>query len=205
MKSCSNPEALHVVCDICRKAFVNKSSLKRHMKVHNRDQTKETFKCNECGISFSAKHKMKLHNISKHELSPTPVIGGYNCPIEGCDFTHVKEAFVKAHVTILHNTKIKLSCSICPYKCHSRSRLAKHMSSVHIVTSDDLMVMDETPEISDTLTVDTVVSLDLDEIGDMFNLDGNLRDQNIGPLGEIESFLATTGESYEKIVEFNNM
>ena len=83
--------------------------------------------------------------------------------------------------------------------------MAKHMSSVHIVTSDDLMVMDETPEISDTLTVDTVVSLDLDEIGDLFNLDGNLRDQNIGPLGEIESFLATTGESYEKIVEFNNM
>ena len=83
--------------------------------------------------------------------------------------------------------------------------MAKHMSSVHIVTSDDLMVMDETPEISDTLTVDTVVSLDLDEIGDMFNLDGNLRDQNIGPLGEIEAFLAITGESYEKIVEFNNM
>ena len=207
IRSCRDPEKLRFVCDICLKAFVNKSSVKRHMTVHIRDKTKETFRCDVCEITFSTKHKMKFHNISKHGLAPTPVIGDYNCPIEGCDFKHVKEAFVKAHVTLLHKTKNKLNCSICPFQCYSRSGMAKHMTSVHIVSSSDIMVLDEMPGSSDTHTVDTLVSLDLDEIADMFDLEGNLRDHNIDGLGEIESLLGMTGESqsYEKIVEFNDM
>ena len=147
--SCSGLDKLLkiVTCSICKKGFSDKRSLQRHVKViHAEKPAKESYNCAECDISFCSKQKMQLHNSAKHEniasLSHLRGDADKSCPVNGCDFYHSKLSFLKAHMTRFHSVKVKINCSICPFKCYSKSGMVKHQKATHVVSSRELAPSD---------------------------------------------------------------
>ena len=112
------------------------------------------FQCVDCDIVFSTKNKLKVHNQNKHGLEVnTEDIK--RCSMEGCDFKHSKESFLKAHVTRFHASKEIHQCNICPFQCFSPSGMYKHLRSVHTVSTTD-SIEAETGESSKKDSVDLV-------------------------------------------------
>ena len=121
-----------VVCSLCKKSLSDKNSLVRHMRVvHN--PLKETYQCDTCEEILPSKRHLKAHNLSKHEQGDSVS----RCTVEGCNFEHKRASFVKAHMTRVHTDGGRIKCPICPFQCHSKSGMIKHMKSVHSVSSDD--------------------------------------------------------------------
>ena len=148
-QSCSGLDKLLkvVTCSICKKGFSDKRSLQRHVKaIHAEKPAKVSYNCAECDISFCSKQKMQLHNSAKHgNIAPLSHLRGdadQSCPVNGCDFYHSKLSFLKAHMTRFHSVKVKINCSICPFKCYSKSGMVKHQKATHMVSSSELAPSD---------------------------------------------------------------
>ena len=152
-----------VHCDVCKKPLADERSLKRHMNTHNNPKPKEIYHCVECNVTFSKKNKLKVHNEKKHGQVLATLGDAKKCLVEGCDFEHVKESFMKAHMTRVHDTKEKVTCNLCTFQCYSSSGMKKHMRSIHEVSSSDTAIDPEAEESSNT----EMVNVDLEE-----NIDG---------------------------------
>ena len=42
-------------------------------------------------------------------------------------------------MTRFHGGKVYLNCSICPFKCYSKSGMVKHQKAIHVVSSSELV------------------------------------------------------------------
>ena len=181
------------------------------------------FQCDDCEVICSTKNKLKVHNHDKHGVGKNTEDNSFRmCSIEGCDFKHLKESFLKAHMTRFHASKELNQCKICPFNCFSPSGMYKHLRTVHTVSTTD-RIEAETGDSSDKDFVDlvnteadlvnpvNVSSIDLFDLVNTSSVESSNAFDNIDMLlGRDYSFensrLSVEGESViEKTISFADM
>ncbi|OMJ68239.1 hypothetical protein SteCoe_34366 [Stentor coeruleus] len=80
-------------CNVCAKAFKEKSKLMRHMLVHTGEKP---FPCEFCGKCFSVDYNLRTHIRIHTGEKP------FQCNIEGCVKSFTQSGNLKAHVTTKH-------------------------------------------------------------------------------------------------------
>ncbi len=102
-------------CPICKKEF-HKGNMKGHMKTHS----DETFKCSQCPavVKYLALHINMVHNSAALE----------KCPI--CNKEMHKHR-IKKHIETHSAVRETFACNKCPATLSSKSKLRRHMATVH--------------------------------------------------------------------------
>lgn len=132
-------------CDICKKAFTCKKSLKRHMPVHTKEKP---FKCDICAKSFPRRSSLNTHihthfndrRFSCEECSQRfhqkiglqrhMLIHSGQKPFE-CEYCLKKfstKGSLDIHV-VTHTNEGKFRCSRCSKSFHIEAQLKRHMIS----------------------------------------------------------------------------
>ena len=160
-----------------------------------------------------------MHNNNKHGLEKNTEDDSFKkCSIEGCDFKHLKESFVKAHMTRFHASKEINQCNICPFQCFSSSGIYKHLKTVHTVSNTE-RIEAETGGSSNKDSVDLVnseadvvnpVNVSSLDLFDLVNTDSvessNSLDLLLGRDNSFEDRLSVGREvGYEKTISFHDM
>ncbi|XP_067144744.1 zinc finger protein 271-like [Centruroides vittatus] len=113
-----HPKRLPYQCNICKRTYVNSSSLERHLLAY-KDQIH--FFCDVCKRNFTSKVEFQTHQKSAH--SPG---GMYKCEI--CNKTFRREIDLNRHMKINPDLSVK-KCDVCDKKFCSFITLKVHMKS----------------------------------------------------------------------------
>ncbi|KAJ4442331.1 zinc finger protein 235-like isoform X2 [Periplaneta americana] len=105
-------------CDVCRKSFPAKSSLKSHERLHRNEKA---FKCDVCDKFFS-----HLSNLRTHERLHT---GEKPFKCDFCGKSFANSSNLKAHER-LHTGEKPFQCDVCGM-CFSQSSSQKRHKLVH--------------------------------------------------------------------------
>ena len=114
-------------CEICKKAFITPSKLKRHTSaVHNslRNNYNKCNKCDLCGKVFSRLQHLKTHISCVHEGQKM-----YKC--DWCDKAFGQSEHLKTHVRIVHEGIKNYQCTYCSYAGGTAQNLRSHISRIH--------------------------------------------------------------------------
>ena len=87
-------------CKICMKAFTNNFNLKRHVKIHERDD--KEWKCTKCTKGFSTQKQLEMHSVREH-----PGFKRFKCSV--CKECFAKKAGYETHMMQHINDKVKQS------------------------------------------------------------------------------------------------
>ncbi|GFW75484.1 zinc finger and SCAN domain-containing protein 5B [Trichonephila clavipes] len=75
------------VCPLCGRAFVQRSGLRTHFRIHTKERP---FACGECDERFSYKHVLRDHQLLHAGIKP------YSCPY--CKKGFVQQSNMKLHL-----------------------------------------------------------------------------------------------------------
>ncbi|KAM7350356.1 uncharacterized protein ACRADG_008966 [Cochliomyia hominivorax] len=107
-------------CNVCHKAFINKTVLRIHMETH---ETNLTHMCRECGKGFPSEQRRNLHEKSVHNADRI---------CDQCGKTlHGPYALKKHLLEHAGVQKRKWPCDICGAELHSHSSLKRHKLITH--------------------------------------------------------------------------
>lgn len=118
-------------CDICKKLFVEKSSLRRHISTIHADfkpgsrvvqnNIKQQYSCFKCGKVFKSHAKYVMHQ----EMHGNP---NYEC--EMCGKVYAGRSHLKIHQRI-HTGEKPYVCTICNMKFAFKHVLKSHQARIH--------------------------------------------------------------------------
>lgn len=119
---------LHVqqprLCLVCGIFCSSATSLSRHMKLHNSDETKSQHLCTICGKGFKIRQYLLRHNRKEHQLwadNQQPI-----CQICGAYFD--KKSLLHAHMkTHPFEETRNFICTICNHAARNAYNLRRHM------------------------------------------------------------------------------
>ncbi|XP_023314779.1 zinc finger protein 761-like [Trichogramma pretiosum] len=126
-------------CDICKKRYTEKSSVKRHigkihmgkkcaqkskLKAHKNKKTSHA--CGTCGKTFTHRASLKLHISSRHE--------GVKHKCGTCGSTFTTKSSLQKHIDALHNG-IGPKCELCGKKYSKKDELKRHVEADHYGTT----------------------------------------------------------------------
>lgn len=141
-KTCSNSNSLYVhqkwahfkpkyECEICKRRMVTQENLDQHILLQH--ERRESFMCEECGKSFTEKHRLKQHMMTHTGDRP------YDCHI--CGKAFARRTAYRQHL-LIHTGKRPYICDICGKAftqkpgliCHRKSHPGVHppLPVVHI-------------------------------------------------------------------------
>eukprot|EP00088_Acartia_fossae_P045107 TRINITY_DN4828_c0_g1_i1.p1 TRINITY_DN4828_c0_g1~~TRINITY_DN4828_c0_g1_i1.p1 ORF type:complete len:540 (+),score=53.56 TRINITY_DN4828_c0_g1_i1:49-1668(+) len=109
----SNDIRIMLLCDVCKKVFQDKETLKSHELIcHQKQQSEKEkpFECNICQKRFQHKYDMNVHK-ERHSATPN-----YPCTEEGCGKRFYTKTDMKRHVKVSHEKQYAGSCHICGRK-----------------------------------------------------------------------------------------
>lgn len=154
-------------CSICKRKFIQKEILKRHLMTHTGEKP---FKCSQCSKSFILKEALRQHINRNHTENPTPEM--HKCPfcpkvsISNCTCIHtitliqcivlsnqscdqlkysIKSILFQSfcHSSglsrhLLIHAGRTFQCLYCHKKFNDKSALKRHTTSIHNITNNKL-------------------------------------------------------------------
>ena len=105
-------------CEKCRKQFIRKDYLKRHIEVIHNGIKK--FKCGKCDKTFSDNYHMKIHIDIVH-------YGVFNFKCDKCSKQFTRKYYLKKHTEVVHNGIKRFKCEKCKKTFSQISNLKRHV------------------------------------------------------------------------------
>ena len=106
-------------CNVCKKSYLRKYALSRHIKtVHDGKR----FECKNCNRSFTNPRSLKAHQLAVHEGKV------FECDI--CNQIYVLPKSLREHRSVVHNGK-KYECETCNQIFTRSANLKRHELAVH--------------------------------------------------------------------------
>ena len=108
-------------CEVCKKPFVDKAEMKRHMVIHS---DLRPYKCDTCGAAFKRKGVLNAH-ISRHGNL-------FNITKEECTICGQKLKFkhyLKKHMEIHDPNRPSFKCHVCGKVVATKKSLRRHMEN----------------------------------------------------------------------------
>ena len=116
-------------CSLCNYASVRKAVLRSHIERVHKQMKK--FRCAKCNYKSYEKRDLTFHENSFHKKK-------FNIKCKLCRFSCLSFARLrshkKTHLPILH-------CALCHYQCKYWSFLQKHITKVHNVELDTIVLV----------------------------------------------------------------
>ena len=106
------------LCELCQKKFDRKSTLNRHVLVH---QDIKRFQCDKCDYNTVTKQ-----NLGKHYNLFHTGVRPFEC--DECDYSTIDRVSLGRH-KMLHTGEKPFSCTQCNYKARQGVHLTRHMLS----------------------------------------------------------------------------
>ena len=134
-------DALHVkglrfACDVCDKAFSQKSALIRHSRTHTGERP---FECSECELKFGDVTTLRRHLAQIHNVPPGSRMKTEPFPCDICGKELRTKYSRKLHVRAVHQgiTKLpkKCLCTLCGKICRNVTVLKEHQNKYHLHVS----------------------------------------------------------------------
>ena len=140
------------VCDVCEKAYTNKSGLVFHQRVAHSDtyqhykcpqcpkmfkykgtipkhiavfHSNETCVCDQCGLSFKHKDKLRIHRVQVHTEN-----GGKNIPCTDCDMKFRLKSHMRSHYKSKHLDERNHPCTYCEKTFKVAKNLREHIQNI---------------------------------------------------------------------------
>ena len=114
----------NVVCPICGKTFKTQACLRSHKRVHNPTY----LHCDICGRSYTQKPELVKHIKIFHYQ-----IRDHSCEI--CSATFGSRGHLLAHKVTHQSTKTS-ACGLCTLSFHTRAKLERHMVRIDDIYSN---------------------------------------------------------------------
>lgn len=136
------------MCEICKKEFIKKNSLRRHIVTAHLRKSKskpdegwvqKTFLCQVEGCTFDTNHP---HNLKRHSMKahidgmPKPSKIMHKCSQCHKKFSDIRN--LRFHMRKIHNTgdlvlEIKRRCPLCPFTSteHEKTKIHAHFENDH--------------------------------------------------------------------------
>ena len=137
-------------CDLCKKSFDNKETLKRHKETHSRGD----FKCEDCDKTFSTLYSRSCHRKTHHRMiqseagfmmldieqmantahDPGP---RHKCPERGCDYVADRKDRLNQHILNRHKSvpsprkAYRCDGDGCTYTTSHSSHFRVHLLTCH--------------------------------------------------------------------------
>ncbi|XP_014292647.1 zinc finger protein 341 isoform X2 [Halyomorpha halys] len=113
----SHNEKASYECHICHKEYKSLDDLGQHQIFHEEDKSPaKQVSCCKCRAKF-----MSSESLEKHMLTDS-----HNYPCPNCDKVFACERFLRRHISIHSNTKVKYSCPECKKPFRSTHYLNVH-------------------------------------------------------------------------------
>ena len=116
------------ICPLCNRAFVQKSTLTRHIRIVH--EKLKPYSCKICKHSFSTKDNIYMHTLRKH---PSSNLKPFSCEI--CIQSFYNEEALRRHKR-KHKKGSVFECDFCHKICVSQEALDKH-KNVHDINNED--------------------------------------------------------------------
>ena len=132
-------------CDKCSKQYVNRGSLRRHIREDHDDPEKEVFKvrgqgnlCTLCDTLFDQSYLLKLHLKKAHNVTdhvPGQVKAKHKCKL--CDKVYCRKESVRRHIREDHEGRKPakngetFQCQQCDKAYDRKDTLRRHVRIVH--------------------------------------------------------------------------
>ncbi len=102
-------------CTVCEKSFPVKTSLSRHLQIHNKE---DIVKCHKCNGNYKKGYlRNHLKNAHGERQSKT-------CP--QCDGTFLDQACLTLHIKRVHKTS-RVPCPVCAKEYKGKRNLSEHL------------------------------------------------------------------------------
>ena len=121
-------------CDNCGKSYDRKSTLNKHVKIHEpkSEESKEKHMCEVCFKIFSRKRRLKEHVSFVHE-------GEHSNFCEICSKAYSKKESLERHIKDVHEGRERprlYQCETCAAAFYDERTLARHTKVVHLKEKD---------------------------------------------------------------------
>ncbi|CAG4974598.1 unnamed protein product [Colias eurytheme] len=115
-------------CDFgdCKKAFKDKSTLKKHVILH---YPSKHYECHICGRRFSRLSRFNRHS-RQHEVKVKSVVCDY------CGVGFYNKKYLTNHITKKHLFKQKYICDLCNFFTYNKPSIVMHIKHGHDSETD---------------------------------------------------------------------